>query len=59
MRQSVKYTRKASKAEPQAPEHDPMDDWDMEELLAAGRRSPARLFERSAPVRMRIWRLWI
>ncbi len=36
MRQSVKYTRKAPKAEPQAPEHDPMDDWDMEE--SAGRR---------------------
>lgn len=35
MRQSVRYPR-AAKAEAEVPEHDPMDDWDMEET--AGRR---------------------
>ncbi|MDE7313956.1 MAG: cadherin-like beta sandwich domain-containing protein [Eubacterium sp.] len=37
MRQSVRYPRPA-KAEAAEPEHDPMDDWDMEE--AASRRQP-------------------
>ncbi len=38
MRQSVKYPRQNPKPEPMEPEHDPMDDWDMEE--SAGRRQP-------------------
>ncbi len=38
MRQSVRYPRQNPKPEPMEPEHDPMDDWDMEE--SAGRRQP-------------------
>ena len=38
MRQSVRYPRQAPRAEQAPPEHDPMDDWDMEE--SQGRRQP-------------------
>lgn len=38
MRQSVKYPRRAPKAEIQEPVHDPMDDWDMDE--AVSRKAP-------------------
>ena len=34
MRQSVKYPRRAPKAEAQEPAHDPMDDWDMDETVS-------------------------
>lgn len=36
MRQSVRYSKRIPKEEPAQAEHDPMDDWDMEE--SAGRR---------------------
>lgn len=36
MRQSVRYSKRVPKEEPAQAEHDPMDDWDMEE--SAGRR---------------------
>lgn len=34
MRQSVKYPHRAAKPETAQPEHDPMDDWDMEEEVS-------------------------
>lgn len=34
MRQSVKYPRRAPKAEVQEPVHDPMDDWDMDDTAS-------------------------
>ena len=44
MRQSVKYARKPVNAKPDMaePEHDPMDDWDMEETMNRKSQKAAR-----------------
>lgn len=39
MRQPAKYSRTAPKAEPAGPEHDPMDDWDVEETISRKQKS--------------------